>query len=83
MDVVKREEPRRASRESRRDSVQEEAAEPQLVVSADGETDKKGEALTSTVSPSVANDSPFGRGGEPLVLPRASSLIGLTSKVQI
>lgn len=39
-----KDEQRRTSRESRQDSVCEEAAEPQPAVSADGETTKKGEA---------------------------------------
>lgn len=40
-----KDEQRRTSRESRRDSVCEEAAEPQPAVSTDGETTKKGASM--------------------------------------
>lgn len=54
--MVEKDEQCRTSRESRRDSVREEAAEPQLAVGADGEKSKKGEAPATTASPSTSVD---------------------------
>lgn len=54
---MEKDEQRRTSRESRRDSVRDAATEPQPAVGADGETTKKGDAPTAAVSPSTSVDS--------------------------